>query len=111
LRRSPLLRWNDYISWTRITDSLLFTGFSVPLLDYVVKTLILDHGFGITTVTHPVLLYAFLALANGIYLSSHNLFRGLPKGAVYGNFFRSIISIPVAIGLNMAVGSALISWG
>ena len=24
-RRSRLLNWNDYISWTRITDSLLFT--------------------------------------------------------------------------------------
>ena len=99
-RRSPLLNWNDYISWTRITDSLMYTGFSVPLLDYLVKTVILDRGFGITTGTHPVLLYAFMALANGVYLSSHNLLRGLPKGAVYGNFFRSIISIPVAILIN-----------
>ena len=27
LRRSPLLRWNAYVSWDRIADSLLFTGF------------------------------------------------------------------------------------
>ncbi len=106
-KRSPVLNWNDYISWTRITDSLLFTGFSVPLLDYIVKTLILDRGFGITTGTHPVLLYTFMALANGVYLSSHNILRGLPKGAVYGNFFRSILSIPIAIGFNMAIGSIL----
>ena len=32
--RSPLLHWNDYVSWVRLSDSLLFTGFSVPLLDY-----------------------------------------------------------------------------
>ena len=38
IRRSPLLRWNDYVSWGRLADSLLFTGFSVPLLDYIVKT-------------------------------------------------------------------------
>lgn len=38
LRRSPLLNWSDYISWTRITDSLMYTGFSVPLLDYLVKS-------------------------------------------------------------------------
>jgi hypothetical protein len=110
-RRSPLLNWNDYISWTRMTDSLMYTGFSVPLLDYLVKTVILDRGFGITTATQPVLLYTFMALANGIYLSSHNLLRGLPRGAVYGNFFRSIVSIPVAILINMAAGGVLASSG
>jgi hypothetical protein len=102
-----LLNWNDYVSWTRITDSLLFTGFSVPLLDYIVKTLILDRVFGINAGSQPVLLYTFMALANGIYLSSHNLLRGLPRGAVYGNFFRSILSIPIAIGFNMVIGSIL----
>jgi hypothetical protein len=107
LRRSPLLNWNDLISWTRITDSLLYTGFSVPLLDYLVKTVLLDRGLGITTTTHPMLLYTFMALANGIYLSSHNAFRGLSKAAVYGNFFRSILSIPIAIGLNAGVGALL----
>jgi len=110
-KRSPLLNWNDYISWTRITDSLLFTGFSVPLLDYLVKTLILDRAFGINTGSQPVLLYTFMALANGIYLSSHNILRGLPKGAVYGNFFRSILSIPIAIGFNMVIGSMLAAAG
>jgi hypothetical protein len=110
-KRSPLLNWNDYISWTRITDSLLYTGFSVPLLDYLVKTLILDRSMGITTGTQPVLLYTFMALANGIYLSSHNLLRGLPRGAVYGNFFRSILSIPLAIGFNIAIGGILAAAG
>jgi hypothetical protein len=110
-KRSPLLNWNDYISWTRITDSLMFTGFSVPLLDYIVKTVILDRAFGITTGTNPVLLYTFMALANGIYLSSHNLLRGLPRGAVYGNFFRSLLSIPIAIGLNMSIGAILSASG
>ncbi|MBU0986933.1 MAG: hypothetical protein KKH68_06740, partial [Proteobacteria bacterium] len=110
-RRSPLLNLNDLISWTRITDSLLFTGFSVPLLDYLVKTVVLDRGFGITTHTHPTLLYTFMALANGIYLSSHNIFRGLPKGAVYGNFFRSILSIPLAVALNAGIGGILAMSG
>jgi len=107
LRRSPLLNWNDLISWTRITDSLMYTGFSVPLLDYLVKTVILDRGLGITTTTQPIMLYTFIALANGIYLSSHNAFRGLSKAAIYGNFFRSILSIPIAIGLNAGVGALL----
>jgi len=105
--RSPLLRWNDYVSWGRLTDSLLFTGFSVPLLDYIVKTVLLDRGLGITTAMDPVALYAVMALANGLYLSGHKAFRGLPRGAIFGNFFRSVLSIPLAIVFNAAAGSIL----
>jgi len=105
--RSPLLRWNDYVSWGRLTDSLLFTGFSVPLLDYIVKTVLLERGLGITTATSPTALYTVMALANGLYLSGHNAFRGLPKGAIFGNFFRSVLSIPLAVVFNGAVALVL----
>ena len=107
LRRSPLLHWNDYVSWGRLIDSLLFTGFSVPLLDYIVKTVLLDRMFGITTATNPVILYSVMAVANGLYLSSHNAFRGLPRGAIFGNLFRSILSIPIALTLNATIGGIL----
>ena len=107
LHRSPLLPWNSLVSWSRISDSLLYTGFSVPLLDFVVKTLLLDRTFGVTTSTNPVLLYAVMGLANGIYISSHNTIRGLPRGAVIGNFFRSILAIPMAILINGIVGALL----
>jgi hypothetical protein len=107
LRRSPLLPWNSLVSWSRIADSLLYTGFSVPLLDYLVKTLLLDQYLGVTTATNPVLLYAVMGLANGIYISGHNIFRGLPKAAAAGNFFRSILAIPLAIGLNALIGAIL----
>lgn len=107
LRRSPLLPWNSLVSWSRIADSLLYTGFSVPLLDYLVKTLLLDRAFGVTTTTNPVLLYSVMGLANGIYISTHNTFRGLPRTAAVGNFFRSILAIPLAIALNSIVGMVL----
>lgn len=107
LRRSPLLPWNSLVSWSRISDSLLYTGFSVPLLDYLVKTLLLDRTLGVTAGTSPVLLYTVMGLANGIYISSHNAVRGLPKGATVGNFFRSILAIPVAILLNGIIGFVL----
>jgi hypothetical protein len=106
-RRTPLLHWNDYVRWDRITDSLLFTGFSVPLLDYLVKTVLLDRGLGISTSNNPIALYTAMALANGIYLFTHNMLRGLPKAAAYGNLFRSILSIPVAIMLNALLGVVL----
>ncbi|MCF8068573.1 MAG: hypothetical protein K9L30_08325 [Desulfobacterales bacterium] len=110
-RRSPLLRWNNYVSWDRLTDSLLYTGFSVPLLDYLVKTVILDRGFNITTANHAVLLYTVMAIANGIYLFTHNVVRGLPRGAAYGNLLRSILSIPIAIALNALLGGLLPLFG
>ncbi|MDD2463925.1 MAG: hypothetical protein PHI97_07995 [Desulfobulbus sp.] len=107
LKRSPLLPWNSLVSWGRIADSLFFTGFSVPLLDYLVKTLLLQHHLGITTSTSPILLYSVMALANGIYISTHNILRGLPRSAAIGNFFRSILSIPLALFFNDALAAGL----
>ncbi|MBW2561124.1 MAG: hypothetical protein JRE40_09755 [Deltaproteobacteria bacterium] len=111
ISRSPLLKWNDYVSWNRLTDSLLFTGFSVPLLDYVVKTLLLDRLLGITTATSPVMLYTVIALANGLYISTHNIFRGLPRGAVFANLFRTVLSIPLAVVFSMVAGDILFASG
>ncbi|MGD9949767.1 MAG: hypothetical protein AB7U29_14995 [Desulfobulbus sp.] len=107
LKRSPLLPWNSLVSWSRIADSLFFTGFSVPLLDYLVKTLLLQQQMGITTSTNPILLYSVMALANGIYISTHNILRGLPRSAAIGNFFRSILSIPLAILFNDGLAAML----
>ncbi len=111
LKRSPLLPWSSLVNWNRIADSLLYTGFSVPLLDFLVKTLLLDKGFGVTTANNPIMLYAVMGLANGIYISSHNMLRGLPKGATIGNFFRSILAIPLAVLLNSLVGAVLYMAG
>lgn len=111
LRRSPYLTWNDYIDWERISDSLLYTGFSVPLLDWLCKTVVLDQSFGITTMTSPLLLYSIMAITNGVYISSHNIIRGLPRKAAIGNFFRSVLSIPVAMLFNWGVGLILIASG
>ncbi len=100
MRRSSLLKWNDFVNWRRLSDSLMYTGFSVPLLDLLVKQLILCKGLSITVASHPLILFSTMAIANGIYLSSHNVFRGLPREAAIGNFFRSVLSIPVAFGMN-----------
>jgi len=108
INRSSLLKWNNYVSWERLTDSLLYTGFSVPLLDYAIKTLLLDKALGINMSSSPLALYSVMALGNGIYLSSHNAFRGFPKGVITGNFFRSILSIPVAILFNTVISGLLL---
>ncbi|PTN35351.1 hypothetical protein C6366_11450 [Desulfonatronum sp. SC1] len=107
LRRTPFLHWSEYVKWNRIADSLMYTGFSVPLLDLLVKTMLLDRGMGITVESGPVALYAVMAVVNGMYLAGHNLFRGLPKAAAVGNLFRTILSIPLALVLNFLLGFAL----
>ena len=109
IRRSRFLRWKDLVSWDRFSDSLLFTGFSVPLLDWLVKAVVLDSGLDINTTTNPLLLYAVMALVNGMYISGHNILRGLPRSAVIGNFFRSILSIPLAFLFNAVAGQLLLA--
>jgi len=111
LRRSQFLAWNDYIDWERISDSLLYTGFSVPLLDWLCKSVLLDKGFGVTTTTNPLLLYTIMALTNGVYISSHNVVRGLPREAAAANFFRSVLSIPIAMLFNWAAQGMLVMAG
>jgi len=107
LRGTSLLHWKDYVSWERLADSLMFTGFSVPLLDYLTKTLLLERVLGITTASNPVMLYAVIAVVNGLYLSSHNAFRGLQRAAVAGGAFRSILSFPIAVAFNAGIGMLL----
>jgi hypothetical protein len=107
INRPSLVKWNNYVSWDRLADSLMYTGFSVPLLDYLLKTLLLDQGLGATVATSPVLVYASISLVNGLYLSTHNFFRGLPRAAVIGNFFRSMLAIPLALFLNWTLGGFL----
>jgi hypothetical protein len=110
-RSSPLLKWNEFISGRRIADSLFFTGLSVPLLDYVVKTLILQQLLGLTTENAPIAVFSGIALANGFYIAGHNWLRAFPQQAVIGNFFRAPLSIPLAILLNFVIGLLLEAAG
>ncbi|MDR3567795.1 MAG: hypothetical protein P4L43_07185 [Syntrophobacteraceae bacterium] len=111
-RPSSLIKWDSYISWERISDSLFYTGLSVPLLDYLVKSVILDRSLGVNTSTRPVLLYTLIALANGLYIFGHNKLRGLPKGTATSNLFlRTILSIPLAYLMNLAAGGVIGALG
>jgi len=107
ISRTPLLKWNDYVSVDRLCDSLMYTGFSVPLLDFFVKTLLLDQGLGVTVGSNPALLYTVMAMVNGLYICGHNLYRGLPRKAAFLNLLRSAFSIPLAMGFSAALGAAV----
>ncbi len=106
--RYNLLRWNDYVSWSRLCDSLLYTGFSVPLLEVGVRTLLLQDLLNMNTATHTVLVYTVMSAVNGLYISWHNIIRGLPKEAVIGNLFRSVLAIPMSLLFNVIILDFLI---
>jgi hypothetical protein len=71
------------------------------------RSLLLEHTLGFTVESHPLIVYGIIAGANGLYLCSHNLYRGLPKEAAIGNIFRSILALPVAILYNALIYKGL----
>jgi len=103
VRKNMLLSWKQYVSWSRVCDSLMYTGISVILLEGLTRNLLLSKVLGLTVENFPLLVFSIIALANGIYISSHNIYRGFPKTAVIGNFFRSVLAIPVAMVYNKAL--------
>lgn len=100
LRSYSDLTWKDYVSWTRLSESLFYTGFSVPLLELGVRYLFLQKGLGLTAATDPVVVFLVIAAVNGIYLMSHNLYRGLPRAGAFANLGRSLSAAPVAVLYN-----------
>ena len=103
VRKNMLLSWKSFVSWSRVCDSLMYTGISVILLEGLTRNLLLSKVLGLTVENYPLLVFSIIALANGIYISSHNIYRGFPKTAVVGNFFRSVLAIPVAMVYNKAL--------
>ncbi|MCE5243140.1 MAG: hypothetical protein ABFD98_13480 [Syntrophobacteraceae bacterium] len=103
--RTQRMRWKASVNWDRVSDSILFTGLSVPILEYFVKTLLLDRMFGITMSTDPWTLYAVLSVANGFCTAGCNILRGLPGTASTGGLILSVINPPVCMALGAAVGA------
>ena len=111
LSRTTLLRWNDYVSWTRLCDSLMYTGFSVPLLELGVRCLFLEQTCGLSVETQPILVYTIISAVNGLYICAHNLYRGLPKEAAIANIFRSVLAVPVSMLYDLLAYNILIFCG
>lgn len=99
-RRSPLLRWNDYVSWSRMCDSLLYTGISVILLELALRVWFLQDFCHLDPVRHDVLIFSVISLVNGFYIAGHNYLRGFPREVIVANIFRSVFAIPVALAYN-----------
>lgn len=87
-----------------LTTSLFFTGFSVPIMS--AAKLGFDMlwtgplGLENTGFCFTLIKFCVIALANGCYLAAHNTLRGFAKPAIRGNFFRSVLSWPLATALS-----------
>lgn len=97
-RRGPRVReWTlRSVNFRNMSNSLFFTGLSVPILGFVKMKFDLLWPFAAGTVLFNLAKFFFIAFANGLYLVGHNRLRGFPRSVIRGNFFRSIISWPFA---------------
>lgn len=96
LSSGTLIHWKDQVSVSRICDSLMYTGISVLLLEVMIRVWLLQDGFGYTVENDSTIVFTVLNIVNGFYICAHNIFRGFPKEAAVGNFFRSALAIPVS---------------
>lgn len=100
-------RWKvRHINMVNATQSLFWTGFSVPILGLV------KFGFDRFCPLDPTgqafewTKFLFICLANGVYIASHNTWRGFEPKVVRANFFRSVFAWPFA-SLFAPLGNAL----
>lgn len=111
LRHSSLLRWKDHVRFSRLCDSLMYTGISVLLLEVMVRVLFLEDCLDINVRDNPLLVFTVLNVVNGFYICAHNVYRGFPREAAIGNLFRSALAIPVSSLCNVLLAQLLLVCG
>lgn len=109
--RGTLVHWKDQVSISRLCDSLMYTGISVLLLEVMIRVWLLQEGLGLTVENNSTLVFTVLNIVNGFYICAHNIFRGFPKEAAIGNFFRSALAIPVSSGYDLLLYNLLLLCG
>jgi hypothetical protein len=86
------------INFENATQSLFWTGFSVPLLTLV--KLKIEAVFILTRLVNPILQqiirFFVICFTNGTYIAFHNRLRGFNEKVVKANFFRSVFAWPAA---------------
>jgi hypothetical protein len=93
----------DWSGWTRKNinfdnayQSVFWTGFSVPVLGLVKQNFDLLWPGVQSGMFFEASKFFCICIANGIYISTHNRLRNFDKSVIRGNFFRSVLSWPIA---------------
>jgi hypothetical protein len=86
------------INLENATQSLFWTGFSVPLLAFIKFRV--DGLFLLANLTNPVaqqvIRFFAICFTNGAYISLHNRLRHFDEKVIKTNFFRSVFAWPPA---------------
>jgi hypothetical protein len=99
--------WNtNDINWTNLSNSLFWTGFSVPILGFIKNQFDLIWIWAHTGFLYEFGKFFFINISNGTYLATHNYIRGFDKQTIRANFFRSIIAWPFSV-LFSPLGNAM----
>ncbi|MBO6171479.1 MAG: hypothetical protein J6N67_04895 [Desulfovibrio sp.] len=98
-----LIHWKDQINVNRLCNSLMFTGFSVLLLEGLVRVGLLERTLGITTAQSPWIVFGVLSFINAVYLCGRNALLGFPWRVSTGALARGLLAIPVAALYNVTL--------
>ncbi|OIP26421.1 hypothetical protein AUK22_06795 [bacterium CG2_30_54_10] len=84
------------VNWDNLSQSLFWTGFSVPILGMV--KLVFDERWPLekSGFVFEMVKFLFLCVANGIYISTHNRIRNFDRRVIRANFFRTLLAWPFA---------------
>ncbi|MBR5705616.1 MAG: hypothetical protein IKX21_06595, partial [Deltaproteobacteria bacterium] len=107
LHRSSMLRWNNYVSWSDVCTTLMYSGPAVLLLEMVLRVLVLERCFSCTAASAPVTVYVTLTLAYGLYKALVHALRGFPMKASIIDLALTPLCIPVVLLFHWLLGGVL----
>ncbi len=84
------------INFDNATQSLFWTGFSVPILALVKQGFDMVYPFAPDTALFVWSKFFIICIANGLYISIHNKIRKFDNRVIKANFFRSLLAFPFA---------------
>lgn len=84
------------IDFLYLSHSLFWTGFSVPLLQFVKSEFDLLYALPREGIFYEFLKFFVICTVNGSYLMTHNIIRGFDRATYRANLFRAFIAWPFA---------------
>ena len=75
----------------------MYSGPSALLLEPFLRVMILERGFGCTSVSNPIATYATLTFAYGLYKAFSHLLRGFPVKTLLIDLLLTPLAIPVVL--------------
>jgi len=90
-------RWRLHnINFDNAYQSLFWTGFSVPVMGLVKNNFDLLWPWLKSGMMYESSKFLCICFANGLYISLHNRLRNFDRSVIKANFFRSVLSWPIA---------------